>query len=69
MHTHTHPQISHKLLIRCMGSLKSGVKSSNAEYKASGNEEGMVKALVELATFCDEQLRLKEDEGDERFHV
>ena len=56
-------QVSHKLLIRCMGALKSGVKSGNAEHKATGDDEGMVKALVELASFCDEQLRLKEDEG------
>ena len=56
-------QLSHKLLIRCMGALKSGVKSGNAEHKATGDNEGMVKALVELASFCDEQLRLKEDEG------
>ena len=57
-------QLSHKLLIRCMGALKSGVKSGNAEHKATGDNEGMVKALVELASFCDEQLRLKEDEGN-----
>ena len=47
-----------------MGALKSGVKSGNAEHKATGDGEGMVKALVELASFCDEQLRLKEDEGN-----
>jgi hypothetical protein len=46
-----------------MGALKSGVKSGNAEHKATGDDEGMVKALVELASFCDEQLRLKEDDG------
>ena len=57
-------QLSHKLLIRCMGALKSGVKSGSAEHKATGDGEGMVKALVELASFCDEQLRLKEDDGD-----
>ena len=57
-------QLSHKLLIRCMGALKFGVKSGNAEHKATGDDDGMVKALVELASFCDEQLRLKEDEGN-----
>ena len=46
-----------------MSSLKAGVKSGNAEQKATRDSEGMVKALVELASFCDEQLRLKEDEG------
>ena len=46
-----------------MGSLKAGVKSGNAEYKTTGEKEEMVSALVELASFCDEQLRLKEDEG------
>ena len=62
-------QLSHKLLIRCMGALKSGVKSGNAEHKATGDNKGMVKALVELASFCDEQLRLKEDEGNALTHT
>ena len=61
-------QLSHKLLIRCMGALKSAVKSGNAEFKASGDDGGMVKALVELASFCDEQLRLKEDDGNNIVH-
>ena len=52
-----------------MGSLKLGVKSGNAEYKARGNSEGMVQALVELTNFCDEQLRLKEDEGNTHTHI
>ena len=63
-HTSLNTQLSHKLFIRCMGALKSGVQSGNAEHKATGDGEGMVKALVELASFCDEQLRLKEDEGN-----
>ena len=45
-----------------MASLKSGIKSGTAEHKASGDSEGMVQALVELAAFCDRELRLKEDE-------
>lgn len=52
-----------------MGALKSGVKSGSAEHKASGDDEGIVKALVELASFCDEQLRLKEDEGNENYAI
>ena len=46
-----------------MSSLKAGVKSGNAEHKATGDNEEMVQALVQLASFCDEQLRLKEDDG------
>lgn len=57
-------QISHKLLLHALTSLKAGVKSGTMEHKGNGDCEGMVAALVEMASFCDRQLRLKEDEGD-----
>ncbi len=57
-------QISHKLLLRAFASLKGGVKSSTAEYKATERREGMREALEELAAFCDRELRLKEDESE-----
>ena len=56
-------QVSHKLLLRALASLKNGVRSGTAEHKASGEGEGMVSALLEMAAFCDRQLRLNEDEG------
>ena len=34
------------------------------EHKGNGDCEGVVAALVEMASFCDRQLRLKEDDGD-----
>ena len=34
------------------------------EHKGNGDCEGVVAALVEMASFCDRQLRLKEDNGD-----
>ena len=40
-----------------------GVTSGNKQHSTTGNSEGMMKALEELATFCDGQLRLKEEEG------
>ena len=46
-----------------MASLKVSLKSGTADHKATGNSEGMVQALVALATFCDRELRLKEEEG------
>ena len=57
------PQISHKLLLRALTSLKQGVKSGTAEHKATGDSVGMVQALVGVANFCDRALRAKEDEG------
>ena len=56
-------QISHNLLLRALASLKSGVKSGTAEHKEGGSSDGMVSALVSMATFCDRALRVKEDEG------
>lgn len=58
-------QVSHKLLLRAMASLKAGVKAGTSEFEASGKQsaEGMVRALNELASFCDRELRLTEDEG------
>ncbi len=55
-------QVSHKLLLRALASLKNGVRSGTAEHKASGEGEGMVSALLEMAAFCDRQLRLNEDD-------
>ena len=59
-------QISQKLLLRALASLKMGVTSGNKQHSTTGNSEGMMKALEELATFCDGQLRLKEEEGEGR---
>ncbi len=56
-------QIAHKLLLRAMSSLKGAVKSGTAEHKKSGEKEGMIEALLEMAAFCDRELRLKEDDG------
>jgi len=56
-------QISHKLLLRALTSLKQGVKSGTAEHKATGDSAGMVGALVGVANFCDRALRANEDEG------
>ena len=39
------------------------MKSGSQEHNSSGDSSGMVQALVELASFCDRQLRLKEDNG------
>ena len=58
-----YPQISHKLLLRALTSLKQGVKSGTAEHKATGDSAGMVRALVGVANFCDRALRANEDEG------
>ncbi|XP_064405997.1 DNA-dependent protein kinase catalytic subunit-like isoform X2 [Halichondria panicea] len=60
--TLTPDQVSHKLLLRALASLKNGVRSGTADHKASGEGEGMVSALLEMAAFCDRQLRLKEDD-------
>ena len=57
-------QISHKLLLRALASLKVGVKSGTAECEGGGRKEGMQEALEELAAFCDRKLRLREDEGE-----
>ena len=57
------PQISHKLLLQALASLKHGMKSGTAEHKATGESGGMVQALVDVANFCDRALRAKEDEG------
>lgn len=56
-------QISHKLLLQALASLKHGMKSGTAEHKATGESGGMVQALVDVANFCDRALRAKEDEG------
>ncbi len=56
------PQVTHKLLLRALASLKSGVTSGSAEGKTGGND-GMVTAMLEMASFCDRQLRLSEEEG------
>ena len=49
-----------------MATLKDGVKSGTSEFDESGkqNSQGMVSALNELASFCDRELRLKEEEGE-----
>lgn len=47
-----------------MACLKSAVKSGTAEHKKTGTKGGMVEALLEMASFCDRELRLKEDEGE-----
>ncbi len=49
-----------------MAALKSGVKSGTAKHKDSGCPEGMLQALVAMANFCDQELRMKEDEGMQR---
>ena len=46
-----------------MSCLKAAVKSGTAEHKRSAEKGGMVEALLEMASFCDRELRLKEDEG------
>lgn len=56
-------QISHKLLLQALASLKHGMKSGTAEHRATGESGGMVQALVDVANFCDRALRAKEDEG------
>ena len=55
--------MAHKLRLRAMSSLKAAVKSGTAEHKSGGEKTGMVEALLEMAVFCDRELRLKEDEG------
>ena len=65
-------QISHKLLLQALASLKHGMKSGTAEHRATGESGGMVQALVDVANFCDRALRAKEDEGTphlETLHV
>jgi len=49
-----------------MSSLKGAVKAGTAEHKSGGEKTGMVEALLEMAAFCDRELRLKEDEGVQR---
>ena len=61
--TFSPPQISHKLLLQALASLKHGMKSGTAEHRATGESVGMVQALVDVANFCDRALRAKEDEG------
>ena len=46
-----------------MASLKGAVKCGTEEHKRSGEKGGMVAAMLEMATFCDRELRIKEDEG------
>lgn len=52
-------QVTHKLLLRALASLKSGVSSGSGE-----GGDGMVTALLAMASFCDRQLRLSEDDDD-----
>ena len=39
------------------------MKAGTLEHKTSGDSEGMIAALLDMAAFCDRQLRLKEDDG------
>ena len=56
--------MSHKLLLKALGSLKSGLKSGTAVHKVTRDSEGMVKALMEMASFCDRAIKAKEDNGE-----
>ncbi len=56
-------QVSHKLLLRALNSLKLGLKCGTAEHRATGESGGMVQALDDMASFCDRALRAVEDEG------
>ena len=58
-------QISHKLLLKSLTSLKSATKSGTAEMKESGGSEGMVEALMDMALFCDCALRACEDPDEQ----
>lgn len=62
-------QISHKLLLQALASLKHGMKSGTAEHRATGESGGMVQALVDVANFCDRALRAKEDEGTPHLEI
>ena len=39
------------------------MSSGGKEQGATGNREGMLQALGEMAAFCDGQLRMKEEDG------
>lgn len=49
--------------------MKGAVKSGTAEHRGGGDKDGMLEALLEMAAFCDRQLRLKEDDGKSWFFV
>ena len=54
-------QVTRKLLLKSLAALKSATKAGTSEMSATERPEGMVKALMEMALFCDRALRAKED--------
>jgi DNA-dependent protein kinase catalytic subunit len=59
-------EITHKLLLKSLSSLKAATKSGTAEMKETGQADGMVEALMDMALFCDHALRADEDRHEDR---
>ena len=56
-----HTQVTHRLFLKALSSLKGGVKAGTEHHKVSQDSSPMVKALVAMAKFCDAALRSKEE--------
>ena len=54
-------QVTRKLLLKSLGAFKSATKAGTSEMNVTEKPEGMVKALTEMALFCDRALQAEED--------
>ena len=54
------------MLLKSLSSLKAATKSGTAEMKETGQADGMVEALMDMALFCDHALRADEDRHEDR---